>query len=138
MRFPYQGFRNPDNPKEPIIKPMIWIRLSSGNKATNVLALIDSGADMCLFHKSVADTLGIDHKLGLAKEFRGISGSQSKITAYPHLVHLTVIGLSSIDIMVGFTESDGVSALLGQSGFFDAFDITFQRSKASMDIRLRS
>lgn len=114
---------------------MIEIRLSRGNKGINLLALIDSGADNCLFHKSVADVLEIDYQKGPSKTFRGISGSQAEVTAYFHEVHLTVLRLGSIDLMVGFSESDGVGALLGQSGFFDGFDITFVRSSDYIDIR---
>ena len=138
MRFPYRHFQDKNNPEEVIIKPMIEIRLSHGNKGLKLLALIDSGADACLFHESVAETLEIDYKQGPAKEFSGISGSQNKVTAYFHMVHLTVLGLSSIDLMAGFTESDGVGALLGQAGFFAGSDITFQRSMNLMDIRPRA
>src|SRR5712692_5766616 len=126
MRFPYLHFADRNDPNIVIAKPMIGIRLSRGNKGINLLALIDSGADSSLFHKSVADALGIDYKQGPSRDFSGISGRQAKITAYFHEVHLTVLGLSSIDLAVGFTESDGVAALLGQSGFFDEFDVTFQ------------
>jgi hypothetical protein len=117
---------------------MIEVRLSHGNKGITLLALIDSGADACLFHKSVADALEIDYKQGPSKEFSGISGPQAKVTAYFHQVHLTVSRLSSIDLDVGFTDSDGVGALLGQSGSFDGFEITFQRFKDTIDIRPRS
>src|SRR6266849_6280124 len=107
MKFSYQQFQNKANPKEVSIKPMVPIQLSYEKKTIKLLALIDSGADSCLFHKSIADALEIDYKKGPPKNFSGISGSQSKITAYFHRVHLTVQGLSSIDLPVGFTESDG-------------------------------
>ena len=138
MKFSYQRFQDKANPKEVIIKPMIQIRLSRGSKGMNLLALIDSGADACLFHKSLADALEIDYKQGRSRDFSGISGRQAKVTAYFHEVHLTVLGLSSIDLEVGFTESDGVGALLGQSGFFDGFDVTFQRHKGVIDIKPHS
>jgi Aspartyl protease len=138
LKFPYCHFVDKNNPNIVIAKPMIEIRLSHGNKGMNLLALIDSGADACLFHKSVADALEIDYKQGQPKDFSGISGRQAKIVAYFHQVHLTVLRLGSIDLSVGFTDSDGVGALLGQLGFFDGFDIAFVRAADFIDIKPHS
>ncbi|HLG16335.1 MAG TPA: hypothetical protein VJH03_17780 [Blastocatellia bacterium] len=138
MKFPYQHFQDKNNPQLVIAKPMIQVRLSHGTKGISLcFALIDSGDDACLFHKSVADALEIDYKQGPSREFSGISGPQAKVTAYFHRVHLTVLRLGSIDLDVGFTDSGGVGALLGQSGFFDGFEITFRRFKDTIDIRPR-
>jgi hypothetical protein len=58
---------------------------------------------------------------------------------YVHQVHLTVIGLSSVDILVGFTESEGVgSGLLGQRGFFDNYMVRFERYRDQLEVFPRS
>jgi len=46
-----------------------------------------------------------------------------------------VKGISDpINMEVGFTHSNGVGALVGQKGFFDNFQITFERYKNRFDI----
>jgi hypothetical protein len=41
----------------------------------------------------------------------------------------------SLKVAVGFTESAGVGALLGQADFFQAHKVTFERYKQRMEIR---
>ncbi len=56
------------------------------------------------------------------------------MTAYFHEVKLKIVGASEVlDIDIAFTESEGVSALLGQTDFFKHYTITFERSKERME-----
>jgi len=134
MRFNYFEFPNKANPQGPrILVPLIVIRLSYAGKHKDLYALIDSGADACLFHSSVAKVLGIDYKSGRQESFGGVSGHE--ISAFFHTVRLTVRGLSSVDLEVGFTESPGVrSGLLGQRGLFDQYQIRFERYKNTIEL----
>jgi hypothetical protein len=46
-----------------------------------------------------------------------------------------VIGAPApIEMEIGFTESKGVGALLGQTGFFDAYHIRFEKSKERFEL----
>jgi hypothetical protein len=74
---------------------------------------------------------------GPSDEIYGID--DRPITIYYHQVHLAVIGLSSIDIRVGFTDSTGVDpGILGQRGFFDNYMIRFERYKDQLEVFPRS
>lgn len=113
--------------------PLIKVRLAYHDKIIQFDALLDSGADVSLFHASAAKALGIKLKDGLKQEYFGISGH--KIQAYFHKVKLQLVDSpDSLELAVGFTESDGVGALLGQADFFQAHKITFERHKGRIEI----
>jgi hypothetical protein len=129
MKFEYLKQPNFNDPQKPwIARPMVPIRLSHQGKHIDVYALVDSGADTALFHSSIAIELGIDIKKGRKQAFRGIA-ENAAVDGYFHRVSLQVIGAPTpIEMEIGFTESKGVGALLGQTGFFDAYDIRFDLS----------
>jgi len=134
MKFDY--FKQPNflNPNKPwISRPLIPVRLLYNDKHIDVYALIDSGADASLFHSSIGKELGIDIGVGRKEKFFGISADG--IDVYFHKVQLQIKGLSEIiDLKVGFTESKGVGAILGQSGFFENYHIKFERDKERIEI----
>ena len=101
--------------------------------SVNVHALLDSGADKCLFSNQYAKEIGLDLKNGEEEIFSGIEGGQVK--SYLHKIELQIIGDSNkIRVIVGFTNAPGVNAILGQEGFFDAFRIKFERDCNAIEI----
>lgn len=135
MKFEYLKQPNFANPNRPwISRPLIPIRLSNKEKHVEVFALVDSGADASLFHSSLAKELGIDLQTGQKQTFFGISGGVG-VEVYLHVIRIQIIGASeTIDIEAGFTDSLGVGAILGQSGFFDHYHIKFERDKERIEI----
>jgi hypothetical protein len=134
MKFRYQkqvDYLHPQLPWKS--RPMIKVRLAFGDRHQAVFALIDSGADVSLFHISLAKTLGITdfEQDGWAA---GISGE--KVPIYYQTLKLQLAGSDeAISIRAGFVNLPGVSALLGQSGFFEHFKICFERAKEEIEIR---
>jgi hypothetical protein len=99
--------------------------LLNGDRHKDVVSLIDSGADVCLFHSDIGRMLGIDIEAAPELAFQGVSGVRE--VAYLHRVDLVVRGLNSITLDVGFTNSMAAgTGLLGQHGFFEQFQINFQ------------
>lgn len=116
-------------------RPMLQITLFKGGKHRQIVCLVDSGADECIFHASIARSLGIDLKSGRYKQFDGIAGS---IEAYMHEIEMQIQDLEErVKIEVGFTESDGVDAILGQAGFFENFRICFERYRWRIEVTSR-
>lgn len=133
MRFRYTEIRNHQDPARPFQRPYLIVRLTHGAKHKDVISLVDSGADLCLFHSDIGKLLGIDVEAGSELAFEGVSGAAA--TAYLHRVSLTVRGMSSISLEVGFTNSMTVgTGLLGQHGFFEQFGICFQLSQGIFEI----
>lgn len=55
-----------------ILKPVIPISILVNSQELRYAALIDSGADFCIFDAEIGDNLGIDISSGLKIEFGGI------------------------------------------------------------------
>ena len=134
--FDYSKIPNYAVPRKRWIKrPMLQVTLLNGTKRHQIVCLIDSGADECLFHASVGRSLGLDLQSGRYKKFDGIAGS---IEAYVHPIEFQVQDVPErVMIDAGFTESDGVHAILGQAGFFENFKICFERYRWRIEVSSR-
>lgn len=96
-----------------------------------VLALVDSGASMSVFQPDIAQDLGIKIETGKPTELQGVGG---KITGYIHNLTLQCAH-KTIECPVVFSHQYKVSFnLLGRSGFFDSFLITFNELKKQISV----
>ena len=133
MRFRYTDIHNHQDPQRPFRRPYLIVRLINGDRHKDVISLVDSGADLCLFHSDIGRMLGVEIEAAPELAFQGISGK--KEVAYLHRVDLVVRGLSSITLEVGFTGSMAVgTGLLGQRGFFEQFQINFELSQRFFEV----
>ncbi len=133
MKFEYLEIPSREHGKPSARRPYIPIRILYGARFQDLMCLVDSKADLCLFPAKIGEILGIDLETGTREEIGGIA--ESPIVAYIHPVRLIVRGLSGVDVDAGFTESAGIRAgILGQIGFFDKYRITFQRNRNWVDV----
>ena len=141
LRYDYRKF--PAEPSQAFprrfsaIRPVIPIQLTREEKRVRYLAIIDSGADLCIFHAEIGELLGITVESGKLLRFSGISNPQ--LTAYFHDIKLEVGGYE-LDCYVGFSRDLGnlPYGLLGQLGFFNLFDILFDYSKERIELKLKN
>lgn len=123
-----------------IYRPWIVVRLTARNRSTfSCLACVDSGADQCVFPQMFTTPLGLN-PLQMKQQLTGGVGNTGNITYYEN-VHVdaglykpdaagnyTVFDVvASFDTYAGFTaglDAQGIG-LLGQSGLFENFQITF-------------
>lgn len=123
--------------KKWISRPYLRVRLFYGSGHKDVLSLVDSGADYCLFHSSVADELGIDLRTGWPKEFGGIAAGEP-VQAYVHAVQMQIEGFTErVEIEAAFADPDAIGGLLGQAGFFDNYKVTIERYKGRFQVESR-
>lgn len=135
MKFPYLKLPSVDSKLKWIARPYLQIKLTGPKDYRIGYALIDSGADRCLFNTEIAERIGLDLTLAQEENFGGIEGGILK--AKLHKVKLQIVGMSEeIEIMAGFIKSSGVTAILGQEGFFDNFRIKFERDHGIVEINL--
>lgn len=133
MKFRYLKFPSADPKRKWISRPLIPIRIIGPQEKWEGYALIDSGADRSLFHFEIGEIIGLDVFRGKLEYFGGIG--DARIPAYIHQIRIQILGMEEIiEIPAGFTESGGVSAILGQEGFFDAFRIKFERDRGVIEI----
>jgi len=85
-----------------VVRPFAKITLkSSTGKSFDIVALVDSGADVSLFSRSVARILGIAVRRGKPKVFHGLGGGQ--VEAYIHRIDLELGGIR-LKARVAFPE----------------------------------
>jgi len=107
-----------------ILRPMLSVWLSHGDKKIHTLALLDSGADDCLFPALLGREIGLNVEEGKKQFFSGV-GSAGNVS-YFHKVKIA-FKLNEhpfeFECHAGFsTAMDLVKfGLLGRYGFFDLF-----------------
>lgn len=103
-------------------RPIIPVTISFNGKEVSYLALIDSGADFNVFHKDVADILGIDLSKLKKVQFGGISASGRQCEGSFVEVSLDLgIKMSKAPVLFSPDISDNGYGILGQQGFFNNF-----------------
>lgn len=124
------------------IRPIIYVDIHYKTKSRSTFALIDSGADNCIFHAELGELLGIDVKSGESREIGGIAsdkdGKPKPIIGYWHKIGITIKGQTrTIHTFFSYDISDLGYGVLGQIGFFDKFtDITFDYNNHKIRIRV--
>ncbi len=118
-------------------RPVIPIRLIKGTKDVRYHAIIDSGADLCIFHAQIGEVIGIAIESGKLLTFTGISKMQ--LTAYFHDLEIEVGG-HGFSCYAGFSRDiDNMPyGLLGQVGFFDLFNVIFDYEKQRLELKLKN
>jgi hypothetical protein len=101
-----------------------------------VLALVDSGSADCVFPASIADLLRIEIRSGQPQTFHGFD--LSLVQGYIHRVQLQVAGFTHwVTIDAVFLESEGMS-ILGQRGFFEHYQVVFERWARQFEINTKT
>jgi len=120
-----------------ISRPIVPVRISWKGKSVQYSALIDSGADFCIFDGEVGDYLGIDVRSGVKEVFGGVQ-ERGGAEAFLHEVTLNIGGWD-YKTTVGFSYDIAKhgSGILGQKGFFDMFSIKFDLPKEDIEIKER-
>lgn len=105
-------------------RPLIPIELKHGGQSVRYEALVDSGADICIFPGDIGRAIGLDIAAGEPFVLGGVTREQR--TGYFHKVTFT-IGKHSYMVKVGFMDTmrEDAFGMLGQKGFFDRFAIKF-------------
>lgn len=145
MVFPFVSFPAPPTAAFPnrtqIRRPILRLTLERGNRRVASLALVDSGADECIFPASLGAVLGVPIPNPNVLVFSG-SANQPQ-NAYFDKVHVRVWTFASppqlafhFDLYAGFCDTlEHVGlGLLGQNGFFSRFKVNMDHAHDSMEI----
>ncbi len=124
MKVPYQKYPSKYGRFEyrAVLNVYIALPIKNAIRSKKIEAVIDSGATTCLFHARIGKAVGFNIESGAVRDTFGVDGKASKV--YMHDVHLYVPG-GIITINAGFSYDLPIAGLLGMSGFFDRFRITF-------------
>lgn len=124
-------------PDDKIYKP--WIPVNIGFKKTHkttpstIVALIDSGADVCFCSKTIADFLGVSKRNKEEKVFTTANGSH-----LPTFMEKLTLYVGGRNYECTFYISDKLPAetpiILGQVGFFDHHKVTFDLDNKAIEV----
>ena len=124
-----------------IKSPSIPITIWGTGQRYEFVALIDSGADVCVIPRDVAELLGLDLS-GKKEEARGIGG---KVSAVQTTIHLELgkpherYTINSLPVKVILDKGDEeIPVLLGRAAFFDKFMITFNQKEERVTLKANS
>lgn len=140
MKFRYLKFALPIRSNyfgSSLLKPVIPMKIRVEDNKLQYAALIDSGADFCIFEAEVGNYLGLDIKSGSPEQFGGIEG-KGQAVAYLHKVNINIGGWD-YKTTIGFSYDIAKHGfgILGQKGFFDIFVVKFDLLKEEIELKKR-
>jgi hypothetical protein len=116
--------------------PLLQVFLRTDVSVRPVLALVDSGSSDCVFSASVGEVLGIEVRAGKPYGFHAFD--LNEVRGFIHKVRLQVTGFAHwIEIDAVFVESE-VIPILGQQGFFESYQVVFERFSRQFEINTKS
>jgi predicted aspartyl protease len=139
MKFKYRSFRDTSGAEGRYIRlPLLGVRLDYRGKQTDVVGLVDTGATDCLFDRDVADDLGITLSAAdLTREYVGVGGQS--VIGHVHPIKFQISGFSEwVEFDAAFIDAKLPYQLLGESGFFDNYEVTLRRYRGRFEIKSRS
>lgn len=116
-----------------LFRPIIPVTLHYQGHTITYEALVDSGADMCMFPAQIGELIGIDIQNGRKGTLGGVVGKT--VDAYYHDIDLE-IGGNITHVTAGFTEESKFDhGFLGQRGIFNSYTIHFFYRKGTLELR---
>ncbi|MEK7066047.1 MAG: aspartyl protease family protein, partial [Patescibacteria group bacterium] len=117
-------------------RPIVPIKLKNSGQEIGYHVLVDSGADICLFHAEIGEAIGIDITKGEKREVFGVGGKAS--IYYLHKVTLEVGGWE-YKVEAGFLPTVGTRivpyGIVGQIGFFEFFKVIFDQQAGEIELK---
>ena len=137
MKFPYLKLplkKQSDFFGKSLLKPIIPVRVIYRDKSLRYAALIDSGADFCIFDAEIGENLGLNVRSGKKEQFGGIQ----EIGGAEAFLHEVVLNIGGWDYKTIISFSYDIAkwgyGILGQKGFFDIFKISFDYRKEEVEL----
>jgi len=133
MTFKYKLTKRPDGTT--IKTPSIPIMISGKKESFQVIALLDSGADVSVISKDMAELLGINLNKESHKSF-GIGGSVSSIHSNMNIIVERGHERYPLNIpILVILDEYSFPPLLGREGFFDYFTVTFEQRNQRVSLK---
>lgn len=136
MKLKYRSlsYPTPFSKRQKLLRPIIPLSLSNTKVSLRFEALIDSGADFCIFPRSIAEKLSINLTGRKAIYFSSATGEA--VGGNISNIYLD-FGEGSFKTKVVFANLPGNVGILGQYGFFDKFIVKFDLSKKEIEVKQR-
>lgn len=122
--------------KNNICRPIIPVRVHINGLSVLTDALIDTGADVTIMPKFVADRLGIDLSNAPESSLIGALGGGGSYRVFELELELRELPNSiRWKAPVGFTNREMSFAFPGTRGFFEFFELTYNAKRELIDLK---
>lgn len=136
MNIKYRKIDDETRPEGYWYYPLLQVFIRNGVNMRPVLALVDSGSSDCVFSASFGEVLGIDVPAGKPHQFHAFD--LKAVRGFVHKVQLQVTGFDHwVEIDAVFIESE-VLPILGQQGFFESYQVVFERFRRQFEINSKT
>ncbi len=115
--------------------------ISPTGRCVTTVALVDSGADWCLFPAKWLRRLGLRLKAGREGYLRGIKQTDGSIRCYYHRLTLQVGSTTKVNCEVGFSSEIGddiYDQLVGRIAVFDRLQFAFRQKRGILYVQPES
>jgi hypothetical protein len=112
--------------------PIIPVTLSLAGVSTSANALLDTGATVNVLPYDIGLQLGAiweEQTLRLP-----LAGNLAKVEARALFINVQIGNLEPARLAFAWAQSSQVPLILGQTNFFQEFDVCFQRSRRTIEI----
>lgn len=106
-------------------RPVINVTLMNEQRSISVVALIDSGCDCVMVNKDIAEALGITSNPLRKMRVGGVTGLRDD--GFKFEIHVQPTSFDAFLTDATFVPNLPFACLLGQKGFFDSFNIRFEK-----------
>ena len=114
-----------------ISRPIIPVRLRYKKIFVGLEAIIDSGADWCIFDAGLLDIF----KLPLGSQTKFFGAGKEPLRGFKSKVNLTIAGKDfKTEVLFSPTLGRHSYEILGQKGFFDNFKVCFDKANYQVEI----
>lgn len=113
--------------------PLLPVSLSIGEKTTEQLGLLDTGASVNVLPYPVGLALGLDW--GTQTIPLQLTGNLANLDARAVLIHAKIGAFDPVRLAFAWTMADRIPLILGQTNFFMEFDVCFFRSQLLFEVK---
>jgi predicted aspartyl protease len=134
MNFKYKSLPRKDGP--PRKTPTIPVTFIGPEESIDIIAILDSGADISVLPMEVGELLGLD----LTKNRSPCSGIGGEVDTAENQVRVRISQghenyTFAIPVKVVLDPNASIPVLIGRDGFFEKFEITFDEKRERISLK---
>jgi hypothetical protein len=134
LKFPYHKYPNPQASGGYFYAATLPVNIAlpakNSPRSKRFETIIDSGASQCIFHAAIGRAIGLEIEKGELASTNSIEGASS---LYLHDIALYLPG-GIVPTRAGFSDKLPIAGLLGMTGFFEHFKVTFDPTALRVEL----
>jgi hypothetical protein len=118
-----------------VIMPYLPLKLTSGSRSVDTIALLDTGASVNVLPYDVGVQLGAVWEQQTVSI--PLSGNLAQNEARGLILSVTIDPFSPVLLAFAWTRSNDLPVILGHMNFFEEFNICFYRHELAFEVCMR-